>query len=309
MRKKIIQYFLGCILIIAIAYEVLCLMAKPISDHPYFNPGGFRVIAHRGGRSLGPESTLYTLQRALDIGVDVLEVDIRSTNDGELVVLHDSSVDRTTNGTGPVTNFTLAKLKTLDAGYGWSPDHGRTFPMRGKGLTIPTLAEVFNAFPDAHINIEIKESRTAVITGLCKLIRDYQKTNRVMIAAFDVSQLKRFRRQCPEVATSAGAREAFLFYGLQWTHLEKIYTPPAQALQLPEYYGNRQVVTPRFLEAAHARNMQVHVWTVNDTRSMQQLINMGVDGIMTDYPERLLDLLGRKIPPINRKPYRSRHSE
>ena len=295
MRRKVILYLLGFFLILAIFYAVLFLIAKPVSDHPYFNSDNFWVIAHRGGRSLGPENTLYTFQRALDIGVDVLEVDIRTTKDDQPILLHDRTVDRTTNGTGPVNNYTLAKLKTLDAGYRWSPDHGQTFPMRGKGLTIPTLAEVFKAFPNARINIEIKESRTAEISNLCRLIQTNQKTNLVMVASFDVSQLKKFRKQCPEVASSTGAREAFLFYGLQWAHLENVYSPPAQALQVPEYYGNRQVVTPRFLEAAHDRNMRVHVWTVNDTQSMQQLINLGVDGIMTDYPEKLLQLLGRNV--------------
>ena len=293
MRKKAIQYFLGFVFILAIVYEVLSLMAKPVSDHPYFNPGNFLVIAHRGGHSLGPESTLYTFQRALDVGVDVLEVDIRTTKDGQPILLHDHTVDRTTNGTGPVNNFTLANLKTLDAGYHWSPDQGQTYPMRGKGLTIPTLAEVFQTFPNARINIEIKESSTAEVSSICRLIQTYQKTHLVMVASFDVSQLKEYREQCPEVATSAGAREAFLFYGLQWAHLDNLYSPSAQALQVPEYYGTRQVVTPRFLEAAHDRNLRVHVWTVNDTQSMQQLINLGVDGIMTDYPERLIRLLGR----------------
>jgi glycerophosphoryl diester phosphodiesterase len=252
------------------------------------------VIAHRGGRSLGPEITLYTFQRALDMGVDVLEVDVRTTKDGEPILLHDRTVDRTTNGTGPANNFTLAELKALDAGYRWSPDRGQTFPMRGKGLTIPTLAEVFKAFPNARINVEIKESQAAEIAGLCRLIRDYQKTDHVMVASFDVSPLNKFRAQCPEVATSAGAREAYLFYGLQWAHLENLYSPPAQALQVPQYYGGTKVVTPRFLEAAHTRNMRVHVWTVNDRQSLQELIDLGVDGIMTDYPERLLRLLDKQ---------------
>jgi glycerophosphoryl diester phosphodiesterase len=295
MRKRIIQYFLGFFLIMTMVYAVLFLIAKPVSDHPYFSPDNFWVIAHRGGRSLGPESTLYTFQCALELGVDVLEVDIRTTKDGQLILLHDRTVDRTTNGTGPVNNYTLAKLKTLDAGYRWSPDRGQTFPMRGKGLTVPTLAEVFKTFPNARINIELKESRTVEIASLCRLIQDYQKTHQVMVASFDVSQLNKFREQCPQVATSAGAREAFLFYGVQWAHLEHLYSPPAQALQVPQYYGNRQVVTPRFLEAAHDRNMRVHVWTVNDRQSMQQLINLGVDGIMTDDPERLLRLLGRNV--------------
>jgi glycerophosphoryl diester phosphodiesterase len=144
------------------------------------------------------------------------------------------------------------------------------------------------------MNIEIKESKPEVIAPLCDLIRNFQKTNQVMIASFDASQLNRLRAQCPEVATSAGAREAFVFFGAQWAHLENIYSLPAQALQVPEHYGKMQVITPRFLEAAHARNLRVHVWTVNDPQHMQRLINSGVDGIMTDYPERLIELLGRK---------------
>jgi glycerophosphoryl diester phosphodiesterase len=309
MHKMLIRYLLGSIFIIAIAYEVLCLIAQPISDHPYDNPGNFLVIAHRGGRDLGPESTLHTFQRAVDLGVDVLEMDVRSTKDGELIVIHDSTVDRTTNGTGFVQDFSLVELKTLDAGHRWSPDNGRSFPMRGKGLTVPTLAEVFQAFPATRMNIEIKESQTTVIDALCRLIRDYQKTKLVMIASFDASHLKKFRAQCPQVATSMGAREAFLFYGLQRAYLEKIYSPPAQALQVPEYYGNTQVITQRFIDAAHARNMRVHVWTVNDKKRMQELINLGVDGIITDYPGRLLGLLERKIPSNKHKPGGSNHTE
>jgi glycerophosphoryl diester phosphodiesterase len=295
MRKRILKYFIGLALILAGVYALLYYLAEPIAEHKYFNPDGFLVIAHRGGRSLGPESTLLTFQRAVDLGVDVIEIDIRSTKDGKLVVIHDDTVNRTTDGKGTVASFTLADLKRLDAGYRWSPDSGRTYPMRGKGLTIPSLAEVFAAFPKMRINIEIKETEPEITVWLCNLIREYQKAAHVMIASFDASQLKRFRSQCPQVSTSAGAREAVLFYGLQWAYLDNIYSPPAQAVQVPDRYGSTQVVTPRFLKAAHARNMRVHVWTVNDADQMRRLINLGVDGIMTDYPEKLLLLLGRNV--------------
>ena len=116
-----------------------------------------------------------------------------------------------------------------------------------------------------------------------------------MIASFDTSQLSRLRSQCPEVATSAGAREAFVFYGIQWAHLENIYTPKAQALQVPENWGNIQVITPRFLKAARDRNLRVHVWTVNNPRHMQRLLKLDVDGIMTDFPEKLIELINRKV--------------
>jgi len=162
MKKRIFKYFVGFALIIAGAYALLYYLAEPIADHKYFNPDGFMVIAHRGGRSLGPESTLFTFQRAADLGVDVLEIDILSTKNGKLVVIHDDTVNRTTDGKGTVANFTLAELKKLDAGFRWSPDSGRTYPMRGKGLTVPSLAEVFTAFPKIHINIEIKDGQIRI---------------------------------------------------------------------------------------------------------------------------------------------------
>jgi glycerophosphoryl diester phosphodiesterase len=287
---KPIRILLGIFVLFFILYEVKCLLSEPVPDHPYFNPDGFLVIAHRGGRSLGPESTLYTFQRAVDIGVDVLEIDVQSTKDGHLVILHDGTLDRTTNATGEVNNYTLAELKKFDAAYRWSPKNGRAYPLQNKQVKIPTLVEVFETFPETRLNIEIKESQPDVIPSLCHLIRDYHMTKKVMVASFDAGALKRFRAMCPEVATSAGSTEAILFYSLQKMHMEASYSPDARALQVPEYFVGLQVVNRRFLEAAHARNMRVHVWTVNDIDSMKRLLKLGVDGIMTDYPDRLLEL-------------------
>jgi glycerophosphoryl diester phosphodiesterase len=203
-------------------------------------------------------------------------------------------VERTTNATGSVENYTLAELKKLDAAYYWSPDNSRTFPLRNKGVEIPTLDEVFKAFPETRMNIEIKDSRSNTIQSLCRLIRNNHMSNKVMVASFDAGSLKKFRSVCPEVATSASASEAILFYGLQKVRLESACSPDAQALQVPENFGDLQVVNRRFLEGAHARNMRVHVWTVNDTNSMKRLLKLGVDGIMTDYPERLFELLKKQ---------------
>jgi glycerophosphoryl diester phosphodiesterase len=291
MLQKRLKTLLVLLLILFIVYEIRCLFAKPVPDHPYFNPDKFLVIAHRGGRSLGPENTLYTYRNAVKLGVDVLEMDIRSTRDGQLIVLHDDTVARTTNATGPVENYSLVDLKKLDAAHRWSPDNGHTFPLRNKGVKIPTLAEVFNAFPETKMNLEIKESRSSTIHSLCRLIRDHQMTKKIMVASFDADSLKEFRSLCPQVATSAGASEAMLFYGLQKVYLEAAYAPSAQALQVPETFRNLRVVNRRFIQAAHARNMRIHVWSVNDVKVMQRLLELGVDGIMTDYPQRLLELL------------------
>ena len=295
MRKRIVKYLIGSALIVVSLYTLMYFLADPVADHSYFNPDKFLVIAHRGGRSLGPESTLHTFERAVEMGVDVIEIDIHSTRDGHLVIIHDRTVDRTTNGSGPVTGFTLKELQALDAAHRWSPDKGNTYPLRGKGINVPTLAEAFSALPATRMNIEIKESNPEVIATLCDLIQEFKKTDQVMIASFETSQLNRLRSQCPEVATSAGAREAFVFFGIQWAHLENIYTPKAQALQVPENWGDIQVITPRFLKAARARNLRVHVWTINNPQHMQRLLKLGVDGIITDFPEKLLELLDRKV--------------
>lgn len=289
--KKLFRILLGIFVVLIILCVVLFFLAEPAPDIPYFMPDHFLVIAHRGGRSLGPESTLYTFQRAMDMGTDVLEMDVQSTKDGHLVVLHDRTVDRTTNAAGPTGIYTLAELKELDAAYRWSPDNGLTYPLRNKDVRIPTLSEVFEAFPKTRMNIEIKDAKASVIPSLCRLIRDHDMSKKVMVASFRASALKKIRSLCPEVATSAGFTEAFLFYYLQKMGLESVYSPNAQALQVPETSRDRQVVNRRFVEAAHDRNMRVHVWTINDIDSMKRLLKMGVDGIMTDYPDRLLELL------------------
>jgi glycerophosphoryl diester phosphodiesterase len=218
-------------------------------------------------------------------------MDVRSTRDGQLVILHDDTVSRTTNATGPVQNYTLVDLKKLDAAHRWSPDNGQTYPLRKKGVQIPTLPEVFEAFPQTKLNLEIKEDRSSAIQSLCSLIRDHQMTSNVVVASFDTDSLKEFRRLCPQVATSAGASEAQLFFWLQKAYLEAAYSPDAQVLQVPEALGDFRIVNKRFIDAAHARNMRVQVWSVNDVTSMQRLLELGVDGIMTDYPQRLIEVL------------------
>ena len=224
-------------------------------------------------------------------GADIIEADVRVTRDGQLVMIHDRRVNRTTNGRGKVHGFTLAELKKLDAAYHWSPDNGRTLPLRNKGIKVPTLTEVFSAFPQTKMILEIKDNRSNTIRSLCRLIRNHQMAEKVMVAAFDADSLKVFRSLCPQVATSAGASEAMLFYGLQMAYLEAAYSPEAQALHVPEAFRDLRVVTARFVEAAHARNLRVHVWTVNEVKAMRRLLDLGVDGIMTDHPQRLLELL------------------
>ena len=253
------------------------------------------VIAHRGGAALWPENTLYAFEHARDLGVDVLEMDVQVTSDGVLVVLHDAALDRTTNGSGPVNKLSLNELKKLDAAFRFSPDGGRSFPLRGRGINVPTLQEVFRALPGMRFNIEPKQAQPSLVKPLCRMIRESGLQKQVMIGSFSAQVLAEFREECPEVATSASPIEvgALLTASTAGAN-EQQRALAAKAVQVPESIGGRSVLTREFIEAAHARNLQVHAWTINDEESMTRLIELGVDGIMTDYPNRLIALLKAK---------------
>ena len=269
-----------------------------VPEHKYFQSDAGRTlaIAHRGGAGLWPENTLYAFERAAALGVDVIETDVRATADGELVIFHDEGVGRTTDGAGAVGSLTLAELKRLDAAYRFSPDGGRSFPLRGSGVRVPTLREVFEALPHMRFNIEPKQAAPSLAAPLCRLIRERGMADRVLIASFSGGTLEEFRRECPEVATSAATGEVASFLTLHGAGLAASYSPAMQALQVPEYAGGLRVLTRDFVEAAHGRNLRVHAWTVNAEGDMRRLVGMGVDGIMTDYPDRLLKVLGRAAP-------------
>ncbi|MBP8002476.1 MAG: glycerophosphodiester phosphodiesterase [Chloroflexi bacterium] len=296
MGKKVAQIGVGFLGAFLLVYLILALIAQPIPDHPYFATAPHvLVIAHQGGEQLRPDNTLAAFQHAAELGVDVLEMDIHSTADGHLVVIHDDSVDRTTNGTGRITELTLAEIKTFDAAYRWphNVENPTEFPYRGQGITIPTLAEIFQTFPEYRINIEIKQTEPPLAEPLCQLIREYHKEEQVLVVASDAAAIQAFREQCPEVATGGAAAEIQLFFGLNTVFLGATYQPRMEAFQVPEYSGNIHVVTDRFVQEAHQQNVQVHVWTIDEEADMRRFIALGVDGIITNRPDLLLQLLGR----------------
>jgi glycerophosphoryl diester phosphodiesterase len=295
MRSKWLRFLLALVAVLAAIYALFALLAQPGPGHSFFTQFQQRpqVMAHRGGKGLWPENTLYAFEQAVVMGVDVLEMDVHSTADGVLVVMHDDTVDRTTDGTGPLLSFTLDELKALDAGYNWSPDDGGTFPYRGQSITVPTVEEVFAAFPTTPLNIEIKQAEPSITKPFCQLIRDYGMVDKVLVASFHQETMNEFRLECPEVATAAGEREVTVLFVLSKIYLDATYSPASQAVQVPEYRSGLHVLTTRFIDAAHDRNLQVHAWTIDDVDDMQRLIDLGVDGIITDYPDRLMDLIGR----------------
>lgn len=265
--------------------------------HPYF-AGAPLLMAHRGGSALAPENTLEAFRRALEWWrADVLEIDVQPAADGEPVVIHDATVDRTTDGSGPVAAMRLAELRRLDVGYRFTPDAGRTFPFRGKGIGIATLEETLRAFPDARINVEVKDGRAQ--RRVWETVHDLGATRRVLIAAGRRANRSLFRGY--PGPTSASAEEMQAFYLLHLARATRFWRPATDAFQMPERYAGRQVLTPRFLREVHARNLAVHVWTVDEEADMRRLLAMGVDGIVTDRPDVLARVLhetaGRPLPP------------
>lgn len=283
---------------LAVAFYTYFAFAHPIrpaSEHAFFTDfggGETLAIAHQGGKGLWPENTILAFERASRLGVDVLEMDLRATSDGHIVVLHDATVDRTTDGSGLVSDLTLEELLELDAAYRFQGPDG-SFPYRGTGVRIPTLEEVLTRFPEGRLNLEMKDFDGALARSLCEELRRFHAHDRSLVASFGHSLMATFREACAEVATSATMREGLLFYQLDRFRLASLFRSPAVAFEVPEFLGDIHVVRPPFLEKARAFNVRVQVWTVNEEDDLRRLLEMGVDGIVTDYPDRLLRAMGR----------------
>jgi glycerophosphoryl diester phosphodiesterase len=247
------------------------------------------VIAHRGGAGEWPAETLYAFRKAVALGVDVLEMDVRATSDNKLVLMHNFTVNETTNGNGPVRWLSLKTLKTLDAGYNWTSDMGLTHPFRGLGISVPTLEETFQEFNQRRMNIEIKGwhpfSAERIIDSFVGLLKDYKMMDRVLVASFHKPALNQVRRQCPTVAISASTFDILRFVASsKWG--ARGYKPDAEAIQT-----YNAVIDANLVQMSKALGLKLHGWTVNDTDEMQRLIQLGVDGIITDFPTKLMEVV------------------
>jgi len=275
-------------------------------DNPWLTR---RVIAyaHQGGAKEAPSSTLYAIRRALELGATGIELDVHATLDGELVVCHDPTLDRTTDATGEIANTRLDDLRQLDNAHWFLPgeDTGRDRPaeayvLRGKApadrdLGVATLSEVLEAFPDVVLNLDIKRSDPDVVAyeeTLARALAEHGAGEKVIVASFLDSATAAFTRYAPNVGISAGTDWTTEFY--RRLHAG---SPPQEdaaryvALQVPARFGPVTVVDERFVEVAHSSGLAVHVWTIDDPEEMETLTGLGVDGIMTDKPTLLIGVL------------------
>lgn len=252
----------------------------------------FLSFAHQGGGLLAPENTLAAFELGASYAPDALELDIQMTRDGEIVVIHDPTVDRVTEGHGPVAGYTLAELQRLDAGYRFTRDGGQSYPFRGQGVRIPTLREIFERFPTLLINIDLKEPQPGKEAALWRVIQQAQASERVIVASFVCASLRRFRQLAgAAITTSACPGEVAAFVLRQRLRATRGLRPAYQAFQVPVVRGGVRVVSPAFVRAAHAVGVAVHVWTINTRAEMERLLDWGVDGIMTDRPDLLAEVL------------------
>ena len=250
------------------------------------------AFAHKGGGEVWPENTLFAYRQSEALGFRHFDLDVHLTRDGVLVGCHDSTLERTTDGAGLIREHTLADLKRLDAGYRFSPDGGATYPFRAQGVEIPTLAEVLEALPDGRFTIEIKPNDPAAIGALLGVLDAHNGRDRVIVGSFQLAVLRELRRRSEgTVATSAGPAEVFRFWLAARARCQRFLSPDYDALQVTEKYGRIRILTPVFIAAAHGLGLQVHVWTVDDAADIRRILASGVDGIMSDRPDVLREVV------------------
>jgi glycerophosphoryl diester phosphodiesterase len=292
-------------------------LAAPAVANPWLERRPLN-IAHQGGEIEAPSDTLYAFKRARKLGADVMEMDLHMTSDGHVVVMHDETVDRTTNGSGSVEDMTLAEVKKLDAAYWFVPGIGTThsaaedeYVFRGlatgdrrppqrytaNDFTIPTLREVLEEFPDRLINLELKP--TTGMTGrlepeVARLLDEFGRVDDVIVVSFLDHSLELFKAIAPDVHTATGTGQAGLFWASSQGPAPGAPNPRYVALQVPIDFNGIHVLHDSFIADAHANQLAVHVWTINDEQEMTSLLDRGADGIMTDRPTLLERLLKKR---------------
>jgi glycerophosphoryl diester phosphodiesterase len=259
--------------------------------HPFLDPQGPVAIAHRGGAEEEPENTLEAFGAAVALGYRYLETDAHVTRDGVVVAFHDARLDDRTDLTGAIADLSLAEVEAADAGHAFSRDGGLTFPFRGRGLRIPRLEELLARWPEVRVNVDPKSD--AAVEPLVALLDRLDAWGRVCIGAFSDRRLRRVRelsegRACTSMGPWAVGASRMT---ARWGRMARL---GADCVQVPPRVGPLPIVTGRFVRAAHRAGLHVHVWTVNDPAAMHELLDAGADGIMTDRPRVLRDVLAAR---------------
>ncbi len=257
-------------------------------EYRFLNPLP-RIVAHRGDSAYFPENTLEAFRSAYELGVDVIETDVHLTKDGEIVIWHDPTLERNTNGSGTLESHTLEELKMLDAGYTFTKDGGKTFPFRGKGVQLTTLDEALSTLPKARFNVDLKSQEAEIVNKYIEVIRKNHAEDRVCTASFHLDNLRKLRAAAPDLLTSISTMEVIPLLIKQKLHMLPREFKRKIIFQIPVKQYGIKVVTPSFVREMHKRDAVVMVWTINEEKDMEYLFSIGVDTIMTDNPRLLLE--------------------
>jgi glycerophosphoryl diester phosphodiesterase len=264
--------------------------------HPYFAVPTPIVIGHRGCAGEAPENTLPAFERGLADGAAILESDVHVTRDGVPVLVHDPDVDRVTDGSGHVAAHTLAELQRLDAGHHFSPDGGISHPFRGRGVRIPSFEQALQAFPGARFNIELKDPAPGAAEATLDVVLRQRREDLTLLTAGDSELMLRLRTaiDARQARVAQGASTADIVELIRSAQEGRAPRSPAMAVQVPREFAGAPLVSRAFVDHAHANDIQVHVWTINTAAEMAELLDLGVDGIVTDLPARLVGVIRKR---------------
>jgi glycerophosphoryl diester phosphodiesterase len=249
------------------------------------------AIAHRGDSAEAPGNTLEAFGAAIALGLRNLETDVHLTRDGVVVAFHNARLDETTDRAGAIAKLTIAEVEAADAGYHFTTDGGRSHPFRGRGVRIPRFEELLRRWPTAYVSVEPKSNRC--VEPLVAVIDDLDAWDRVGVGSRSDRRLKRVRalshgRACTAMGTRANA---IAHVAALWGRIPR---QGADFVQVPYKLGPFRLATARFLRGAHRVGLPLHVWTVNDEPTMIELLDLGIDGIITDRARLLRDVLAAR---------------
>lgn len=250
-----------------------------------------RAFGHRGSAGTHPENTLPSFQAAVDAGACYLELDVHMTRDGEIVVSHDDNLERTCGRPGIIREMNYVEVREADAGFCFGPKRG--FPFRGRGIKIPRLADVLANFHAIRFIIEVKQEQPSIVERMLRVVESAGMAGMVLIASEHQQPLEEVRRRTPSIPTNLAYHEIAAFLTAMAT-VDSIYHPPGDALQIPPDYYSWKLATPETVAMAHRHGIEVHIWTVNEESEMRALLDIGVDGIISDYPHRLLRVIAER---------------
>lgn len=297
-KSLVLKSLLGLLGVFVVTYLLLFYVFVPEREtHPFFKHYDEPlIIAHQGGYHLAPSGSIAAFDKAVDIGAHVLEYDLHITKDGYLALIHDPTVDRTTDGSGEVAAMTLKEVQALDAGYSFKDLSGE-HSYRDQGVYIPDVREMFERYPDKLHMIEIKDTNPyermdEIITTLWSLVEEFDMQDKVLVAAFDSFILDRVTELTNgQAATGGGKKETTKFVITHKFFLQPFYFPKVDSFQLPLEQAGFDLTDKKLIKGAERLNQQVHYWTINDKDVMLTLLENGAHGIITDRPDLLREAI------------------